>query len=74
MIVLLQYGDRLMYARSCRITFSLPKPLLMLGLKRLLKVLKGVDIDVEVPPARRSEEGLGEAKALDHNGVTSYRS
>ncbi|KAF8439183.1 pyridoxal phosphate-dependent transferase [Terfezia claveryi] len=50
-----------------RVTFSHPKPLLMLGLKRLLKTLKGVDIDVDAPPAKHSEE----AKVLSH--VTRFR-
>ena len=42
----------------------------MLGLKRLLKILKGVDIDIEVPPATYSEEtkvlGYGFRMLLEH--------
>jgi len=38
----------------------------MLGLKRLLKVVKGVDIDIEVPLATHYEGSLGEVKVLHH--------
>ncbi|KAF8422469.1 pyridoxal phosphate-dependent transferase [Tirmania nivea] len=49
-----------------RITFSHPKPLLMLGLKRLLKTLKGVDIDVEVPLATRFKGYWGSEGAFPY--------
>lgn len=41
----------------------------MLGLKRLLRVVKGVNIDTEAPPVTHSEQSLGEVKALHHNEV-----